>query len=445
MLNKLRNRMNSIYLDNSIPLDNIEKRIVYKIKQRLTKEDWDSFTKLKKLKRKRKSEAKICVVFLLQMPEVWEKQKPIYCAMQKDKRIHTVVLTIPKYDIQTQSWDRVNNEAYEFAMQEGLSETVKADYDGTLTDLKTLEPDYVFYQRPYEAYLPEIYRSKSVLSYARTCYVPYAIFSTVAGEMVMEYERGFARNIYMNFVNSDEVEKLLKRKFFLTSKMHLRKIKYLGIPILESIVNRQSNQEGDKIWKEWGCAENQLKIMWTPRWTTDPKLGGSHFFEYYRQIALFAQNNEEFFVAFRPHPMAFANYVKQGLMAEKEVERIKAEYEVTSNLALDNKKEYVDTFWGTDVLITDISSMLLEFFVTGKPIIFCGTNMRLNAMYREVIDVTYQCNTWEEIETILRKLQSGQDELKDKRQNTIKKLFGRLDETSSQIVEEVVADYLQYS
>ena len=51
MLNKLRNRMNSIYLDNSIPLDNIEKRIVYKIKQRLTKEDWDSFTKLKKLKR----------------------------------------------------------------------------------------------------------------------------------------------------------------------------------------------------------------------------------------------------------------------------------------------------------------------------------------------------------------------------------------------------------
>lgn len=86
MLNKLRNRMNSIYLDNSIPLDNIEKRIVYKIKQRLTKEDWDSFTKLKKLKRKRKSEAKICVVFLLQMPEVWgETETNLLCNAKRQK------------------------------------------------------------------------------------------------------------------------------------------------------------------------------------------------------------------------------------------------------------------------------------------------------------------------------------------------------------------------
>ena len=46
-------------------------------------------------------------------------------------------------------------------------------------------------------------------------------------------------------------------------------------------------------------------------------------------------------------------------------------------MVIDNQRGYVDTFWGADVLITDISSMMMEFFVTGKPIIFCGTNMAL--------------------------------------------------------------------
>lgn len=444
MLRKLKERMNNIYIDNSVPLDNIEKRIIYMVKQRVTKEDFSAFIKLKRLKKQRKkSDGKICVVFLLQMPEVWEKQKSIYFEMRKHERIRPLILAIPQYDIQTEMWDKSDNEAYRFAKQEGLSEIVRADINGSLIDLKTLEPDYVFYQRPYEAYLPEIYRSKNVLNYARTCYVPYAVFATLAGEMVMEYERGFARNIYMNFVANDEIEHLLKKKFFLTYRFHMRKIKYLGIPILENILKSQLPQNQNKNWKEWGHTENKLKIMWTPRWTTDTKLGGSHFFDYYKQINWFAQNNKDFFILFRPHPMAFANYIKQGLMTEAEVKSLQEQYEISPNLAMDNKKEYVDTFWGSDVLITDISSMLLEYFITGKPIIFCGTNMKLNSMFKQVVDSTYQCNTWEEIEIVLKRLQNGEDVLQEKRKNTIKKLFGRLETTSEQIVQEIVLDYLQ--
>lgn len=223
----------------------------------------------------------------------------------------------------------------------------------------------------------------------------------------------------------------------------MRKIKYLGIPILENILKSQLPQNQNKNWKEWGHTENKLKIMWTPRWTTDTKLGGSHFFDYYKQINWFAQNNKDFFILFRPHPMAFANYIKQGLMTEAEVKSLQEQYEISPNLAMDNKKEYVDTFWGSDVLITDISSMLLEYFITGKPIIFCGTNMKLNSMFKQVVDSTYQCNTWEEIEIVLKRLQNGEDVLQEKRKNTIKKLFGRLETTSEQIVQEIVLDYLQ--
>ena len=444
MLNNLKDKMNSIYMDDSIPLDSFQKKIIYVIKQRITKEDIITFIKLKRLKkREKKSDSPICVVFLLQMPEVWGKQKSIYYEMKKDKRIHTVILAIPKFDIQKESCEIGRNEAYDFAVNERLSEIVRADTTEGLVDLKTLKPDYVFYQRPYEAYLPEGYRSNNVVAYAKTCYVPYAIFATLEGEMIREYERGFARNIYMNFVSSNELEGLLKRKFFLTTKLGLRKFKYFGIPILENILKFSSQQEKDKVWEEWGCTLPKLKVLWTPRWTTDEKLGGSHFFQYNQKICQFAIKNNEFFLAVRPHPLAFANYIREGLMTEKEVEIFKDELKANPNTVLDNRKEYIDTFWGTDVLITDISSMLLEFFVTGKPIIFCGTNIKLNALYSEIVDATYRCETWDEIETVLRKLQRGEDKLKEKRQYLIKKLFGELEYTSHRIVEEIVIDYSQ--
>lgn len=444
MLKSLKNKMNNIYMDDSIPLDSLKKKIIYLIKQRVTKEDVSTFFKLYRLKkREKKTDSPICVVFLLQMPEVWGKQKSIYYEMKTDKRIYTKILAIPKFDIQKESCEIGRNEAYDFAVSEGLSEIVRADTADGLVDLRTLKPDYVFYQRPYEAYLPEIYRSKNVVAYAKTCYVPYAIFATLEGEMVREYERGFARNICINFVSSNELEGLLKRKFFLTTKCGLRKFRYLGIPILENILKYSLQQEKNDVWKEWGCIPRKLKILWTPRWTTDEKLGGSHFFQYYQKICQFAIENNECFIAVRPHPLAFANYIREGLMTEKEVGAFRKTLEINFNTVLDERKEYIDTFWGADVLITDISSMLLEFFVTGKPIIFCGTNIKLNSLYSEIVDVTYQCDSWEEIEVVLRKLQKGEDQLRRKRQYLVKKLFGKLEHTSHRIVEEIVIDYFQ--
>nr|WP_294491233.1 CDP-glycerol glycerophosphotransferase family protein [uncultured Mediterraneibacter sp.] len=444
MLNGLKNKMNNIYMDDSIPLNSFKKRIVYMIKQRVTKADITTFSRLNRLKkRKSHTNRKIQVVFLLQMPEVWGKQKSIYYEMKRDERIHTVVLAIPKFDIQKQCCETGRNEAYDFAVSENLSEIVRADTNEGLVDLKNLNPDYVFYQRPYEAYLPKEYRSDHVIEYAKTCYVPYAIFATLEGEMIREYERGFARNIYINFVSSRDMENRLKKKFFLTSKLKLRKFRYLGIPILENILRCSSSEAGNRVWQEWGDSSNKLKILWTPRWTTDDKLGGSHFFQYNEEICRFALKNDDFFIVLRPHPLAFANYIREGLMTEKEVEAFKQKLERTSNMALDDRKEYIDTFWGADVLITDISSMLLEFFVTGKPVIFCGTDIKLNSLYSEVVDATYQCGSWNEIEMVLCELQNGEDRLKEKRQRLIETLFGDLENTSHRIVEEIANDYLQ--
>lgn len=440
MLSRFKAKINEIYLDSTIPYNTVSKKMVYALKQRVTKEDFRSFQKLKNLQKKNgSSDKKITVVFLLQMPEVWGKQQIVYEEMKKRDNIETIIFTIPEYDIKT--GEHKKDIAYDYAVKEGLTKIVQSEKNGTWISLKELQPDYVFYQRPYEAYLPEIYRSKNVLEYAKTCYIPYAIFASISSAMNLEYERGFARNIYYHFVSNLELEYLVKRKFSITSKQGLRQIKYLGVPILESVLKNKMNCENNAVWKNWGSEKEQLKVLWTPRWTVDEKLGGSHFFDYKDEFTALVQRDKQIYLAFRPHPMAFDNYIKENLMSAEEVEKLKKEYVETSNMVIDDQRDYVDTFWGADVLVTDISSMMMEFFVTGKPIIFCGTNMALDSLHQEVVETLYKGTTWQEIQEALSQLKSGNDYLQEKRNRVIEKRFVGMDKTSGKIVDAIEKDY----
>lgn len=440
MLNRFKAKVNEIYLDSTIPYNNISKKMVYALKQRMTKEDFKSFQKLKNFKKRQNNpDKKIRVVFLLQMPEVWEKQQIVYEEMKKRDNIETIIFTIPEYDIKTGK--HKNDIAYDYAAKEGLTKIIQSKKNGGWVSLEDLKPDYVFYQRPYEAYLPDIYRSKNVLEYAKTCYIPYAIFASVSSAMNLEYERGFARNIYYHFVSNLELEHLVRRKFLITSKKGLRQIKYLGVPILESVLKNKINCENNTVWKNWESEQEQLRVLWTPRWTIDEKLGGSHFFDYKDEFTALAQSDKQIYLAFRPHPMAFDNYVKENLMSVEEVEKLKKEYAETPNMIIDNQRGYVNTFWGADVLVTDISSMMMEFFVTGKPIIFCGTNMALDSLHKEVVETLYRGTTWQEVQEVLNQLKSGNDYLQEKRNQIIKKRFANMDKTSEKIVDAIEKDY----
>lgn len=55
--------------------------------------------------------------------------------------------------------------------------------------------------------------------------------------------------------------------------------------------------------------QNQgLKIvLWTPRWSTDPYIGGSNFFNYKDIMTRLVKQNKNILFIFRPHPLMFEN------------------------------------------------------------------------------------------------------------------------------------------
>ncbi len=159
----------------------------------------------------------------------------------------------------------------------------------------------------------------------------------------------------------------------------------------------------------------------------------------------YAEENPNVDVLFRPHPMTFDNFIKTGEMTAEEVADFIKKRNDCHNTSMDNSKEYGATFWQSSVLLTDISAVVIEYFVTGKPIIFCTSNNAdvtyLN-FFNKILSVCYVAKNESDIAMYLEQLKTGNDPLKSKREDMIKNIFGEdLSQTPSRIANDIVEDF----
>ena len=439
ILTKIKKYLNGVYEDDTISENNVIRRAVTRIKERPRGEDYDVANDFRHIKETVRGKRVIRVVFLFQMPEVWNKQAPLYEELCNRENFECIILAIPPYNIKTEECDRKSEDIYLYAKERYVN-VYNAIAEKGWVDLEELRPDYVFYQRPYDGYLPEPYRTQNVIKYAKTCYIPYAVFDSVFGEVRMEYNRNFARAIYLHFTSNAQIVEILKKKFNYTVKQNLQRIEYHGYPHFEKVYEYIKNPQ-ENIWDNFTNKETKFKIMWTPRWTTDPKLGGSHFFEFKDAILDYAEKNPNIFLLLRPHPLAFDNYIRQGLMTDKEVEAYLERCDKIENVRFDVEKEYLESLCGADVLISDTSSLVPEYFLTGKPLIFCETPICKNEMFQKIADSSYYVNHWEDVRKILDRLQMDDDPLKGKRVKCIDQIYGKLESVVSDIGNCIEKDF----
>jgi len=148
-----------------------------------------------------------------------------------------------------------------------------------------------------------------------------------------------------------------------------------------------------------------------------------NFFDYKDKLLDYCAAHSEIDFIFRPPPQAFIGLNATGELSEKEAVVYKAEYDKHPNTKIDYSKEYLTTFYSSDCMITDISSIVAEYFLTGKPIIYCHKKDCFNDFSRKLSEGFYWVRNWQELERTLQMLKSGDDPLKEKRQELIKSEF----------------------
>ena len=358
---------------------------------------------LKRIKQKKIPDAsrKIRVGFLVQIQEVWDKQAPVYEKLNSDDRFTVSLIVVPLRDFGTskKSFGEYEKVLLYFKTKYPMADIRKA-YDKHWLDLSSMGFDYIFYPRCWETDIPSEYRPKEVIKYAKTCYVPYGA-GGFRYDKQFYYKRSFFISLYINFCNSKERVNLFPKSPY---KHNI----FLGTPLIDYSITRQQS-----------ITANSKSILWTPRWTDEEIYGGTTFFAYKDKILMLKMKNPTIELVLRPHPFTFQHALNLGKMTESEIEDYKKS--VKEHGASFDKNEMVgDTFRKTGILITDYSSIILEFFLSGKPVIYCGkTNINFDEIYEQIFPGFYIAENWEQLEITVEKLLKGEDNMKTVRMNII--------------------------
>lgn len=381
----------------------------------------------------------IKVGFMCQYIPAWGKVEPIYRIMKDDPRFEPYIICVPDRfkDSELIDPENMENEIYDYFLEQGYSEAINALIGkNEFLDLRTLDLNYVFYLRPYNLLMPPCYGTTAVSRYSRVCVLMYGMTLTT-GILHITLNMGFMRSVYCYFAETPFIQQVNAANTKLLHKLKLSKTVCLGMPAFEAI-----QKQRDEISPAWKFSENDFRVVWTPRWTTDLAEGGSNFFTYYQKLLEYAREHPDMDFLFRPHPLAFGHFLETGELTQQELDQYLADCEALSNVSIDTEREYNATFWGSSVLVGDISGILPEYFSTGKPLIFCASNMVLTpaAHTKRMFEGCYIVNNDEELFAVLDQLKQGIDPLAEKRKQIATELFGNLQDSPSHKIVDYLAN-----
>lgn len=380
-----------------------------------------SYYYLNKNSKKAVNKKRIKVGFIVQVPEVWDKEAPIYEYMKASELFRPVLLVLPNANPDG-SFDNYGKEYVFFRRKANGKDCIKAVDSERKVLIKDLRSyDYIFFQRPYEIYLPKGMQSVDLIKYSKLCYVPYS--TTERESLKPAYTISFLKNMYFCFMDTRDGQEYVKKR---TRRNKNRHIEYLGYPVFEQVMSQKAET-------------HPTTVLWTPRWAFDSSLGGSHFFDYKDHI-----NTNEFAgkarIIIRPHPLMFWNIVNKGLMSEEEIESYRSDLE-KKNIELDRNVYIQDTFKYTSILISDLSSVIPLFFITGKPIIYCPVKCDYSAILRAIMPGLYIADSWDKVNDYVDMLLSGKDPLKEKRESIIRSYFRHTKGSTERIVNRIAEDH----
>lgn len=364
---------------------------------------------------------KINLVFVCHRPAVWGALKTVFDNAIQDNSFNITIIAIPnKKQLPGRNFE---HEVYE---SEGAEEFFK-DYPCHVingynyqtkewVNLKKIHPDYLFLQTPYDVCRPKLFKSSKIYKYTNICYMHYGV-SMLKQSVISEFAKDFYQYTHLIFaetkyhkVHYEQEIKKHKKSF------NVDNIKLTGFPAFDNLT--QYKDQKSELWKHNG---DFFKVLWTPRWTTGEN--NCHFEEYKDFLFNYCENKDIDFI-FRPHPQAFLNYVSERLLSDTDIQHLKNKYANSKNCSLDNGKEYLKTIYSSDVLVTDASGMIFEYFLTEKPVIYCNKSTEwANDYSLKVLDAAYWVENQEELVHTLEMLKCGHDPLKERRLKMIHNLY----------------------
>lgn len=373
---------------------------------------------------------KIVMLFIIYMPEAFPSLKSICDEALKDDKYNVFILAQPH--ISNQQGLQMQNPAYDY-LKKIYKNVINAYENNKWFDIKTLNPNYVFYTRPYISHYYKAYQPSVVRQFSKVCYHAYSFDMDNTADFYEVYNYPFISNVTFVFNSAESSKKKVQR--MVKSKGLYPQVLNLGFTrfdLLQNEINQNNNY-----------SEKQT-VLWIPRWTAQKKQGKKqgHFFQYVNSFFEFAQEHTNVDFIIRPHPLMFANFINLGLCTQNDIDNLYVKCKQLGNISIDTEKDYFPSLRKATIMLADYSALIVEFFVMGKPIIYCDNGKTFNYETKRIDSVLYHAKKWIDIENNLIKLLDNKDEMKNQRLNEVKVLM-KEENVGKKIIDFIKEDYFR--
>jgi len=276
------------------------------------------------------------------------------------------------------------------------------DLDNRAYSIESINPDIIFYYKPYDLCYSEGHFFNKHLKYI-FCGMDYCFPIT---KHVVHVEKELFDYCWQFYVENQEIASQRREIIGYRS----RNTRYTGVP-MQDILLRHKSQFLDP-WKDH---TGKKRIIYAPhhsiKGTNGAGIEFATFLDFGESILEFAKlYNDKITIAFKPHPNLYMKLI--NIWGQEKTDNYYKEWNSLSNTQLETG-EYVGLFKYSDAIIHDSASFIVEYLYMDNPSMYlvAETN-NLEDMF-DFVQEGYQCYehgySVHDIEVFIKNVISGHD------------------------------------
>lgn len=295
------------------------------------------------------------VAIFYQLPESWANVCSIWAALVQDPSIDARVILLP-FIHADYTWNRDTAEQHLASL-----EIPYLLWDRV--DLRSDRFDAVFFTSPYDATRPQAYHFSEVQKHVPfTAYIPYGL--EVGGgsvNLVYQYGQPVAQHASAVYVRSAGARSMYTRHCP-TGDRH---VVVSGHPRMDRLVGLENFEVDPLLLEQIG---GRRAVLWNAHFSFDGDLWSTFDLLAMDIFAAF-EARPDLALIFRPHPLLWKKILNLGLLDSAGIEALRNEL-AARGVILDERPDHRHAFSASSAMLSDTGSFLMEYLVTGKPVLY---------------------------------------------------------------------------